>query len=126
MKTPLMQKLEDFNSNAGKEFYLLKGTGKLTDDELLGLDLLIRTYLGQRVTIVCMSGYFIDELAEFENTIRVTSILEYSEERKQYRVITDDESAYCYFTIKNVVELGTYGNEKDFSNNAKAVIAIKF
>ena len=123
MEETFDQKLRTFDNT--KEFYFGLGINKLSEVELDGVDEILKKYLGKRVSVSCMSGYFTDELKEFENTIRITSILEYSEDRKQYRLLVDD-SNYCYFERTNVVEFGTYGNEKDFSTGAKAVIGIKF
>jgi hypothetical protein len=94
-----------------------------SDEELEKIEKLIDRFIGQLVSINCQTRYIVEDNRKFPSAIRVYGKLE--KKGKQYRVLFND-GCYTYFEITNVMELGTYGSDKTFSNDVTAVIGVRF
>lgn len=122
----MKQKLKDYDVKKGG--YLLFINAEEDNDVKCMKSSIIDTFIGKPISVQTINGLSLDRKEEFCNAIRVNGILE-KNNNNQYRILNggiNDAKSYSYFELKNVVELGCYGENKLFKDGSYAILGLKF
>jgi len=123
----MKEKLKDYDVKKGG--YLLFMNAEDDNDVKSMKCNIIDEFIGKPISVQTISGLSLDRKEEFSNVIRVNGILEKNPNNNQYRILTggiNDAKSYSYFELKNVVELGCYGENKLFKDGSYAILGLKF